>query len=209
VKNIDEKEGILKSLKDISVNTRKKCINVLNNFTIKTKILCFLPSNDKSDINIEVGNEILNLLINISENLFCHDNGDECIRFQSKLEECGCFNTLHFLLNVYEDISLRLRISIILGNFYKYVIIPDKGKIIINVLIDYLKEQSTKQSSEDEDNKLMISVLKAFLSISLIDENDKTLFDIGIIPLLLPLVNSSDTNVWQRTVLLLSNICCI
>jgi hypothetical protein len=37
---------------------------------MNSKILCFLPSNDKSDINIEVGNEILNLLIKVAENLF-------------------------------------------------------------------------------------------------------------------------------------------
>jgi hypothetical protein len=38
------------------------------------------------------------------------------------------------------------------------------------------------------------------------DENRKILLDGGIIPLLLPLVNSSDTNVRQRTVTLISNI---
>jgi hypothetical protein len=47
---------------------------------MNTKILCFLPLNDKSDINIEVGNEILNLLIKVAENLFYgSSNKKECI----------------------------------------------------------------------------------------------------------------------------------
>jgi hypothetical protein len=54
-------------------------------------------------------------------------------------------------------------------------------------------------------NELMISLLNAFVNISRGD--NKELFYGGIIPLLLPLVNSSDTDVWKKTVLLLSNIC--
>jgi hypothetical protein len=109
--------------------------------------LCFLPSNDKSDINIEVGNEILNLLVKVSEKLFTSGNKKKYIQFRSKLKECDCFNTLLFLLNIYENISLKVRISIILGNFYKYIVIPNEGKIIINILINYLKKQSTKKLS--------------------------------------------------------------
>jgi hypothetical protein len=70
VKDVDEKEAILKNLKNIAVNTKEQCIAILNNFTMDAKILCFLPQNDKNDMDIEVGNEILNLLINFSENLF-------------------------------------------------------------------------------------------------------------------------------------------
>jgi hypothetical protein len=81
---------------------------------MNTKILCFLPWNDKSDINIEVGNEILNLLINFSEKLFDEGDEEESIQFRSKLEECDCFNTLLFLLNIYENISFKVRILIIL-----------------------------------------------------------------------------------------------
>jgi hypothetical protein len=131
-KDVDEKEAILKSLKNIAVSTKEQYIGILNSFTMNTKILCFLPSNDKSDINIEVGNEILNLLIKISEKLFCYGDEEECIQFRSKLEECDCFNTLLFLLKTYENTSFKVRTSIILGNFYKYTVIPNKGKIIIN-----------------------------------------------------------------------------
>jgi hypothetical protein len=60
------------------------------------------------------------------------------------------------LLNIYENILFKVRISIILGNFYKYIVIPNEGKIIINILINYLKERSTKKSNEDENNELMI-----------------------------------------------------
>jgi hypothetical protein len=91
VKDVNEKEVILKTLKNIVVNTQEQCIDTLNSFT---KILCFLPLNDKSDINVEVGNEILNLLIDFSKNLFSYGyNKEKCIQFQSKLEECDCFNT--------------------------------------------------------------------------------------------------------------------
>jgi hypothetical protein len=169
--------------------------------------LCFLPEDDKNDMNTEVASEILDLLIKISENLFTYsDDKEECIQFRSKLEEYNSFNTLLLLLNIYDNILFKLRISIVLGNFYKYIVIPDEGKIIISILINYLKVQSTKKLNENENNKLMINVLNAFVNISLCD-NEKVLLDGGIIPLLLPLVNSSDTNVWKKTVFLLSNIC--
>jgi hypothetical protein len=207
VNDVSEKKAILKILKNIAVSTKEQCIAILNSFTINSKILCFLPSNDKSNINIEIGNEILNLLINFAENLF--DNGDEeeFIQFQLKLQECDCFNTFLFLLNIYENVSFKVRIAIILGNFYKYIAIPNEGKIIIEILINYLKDQSTKKLNKDENNKLMISVLKAFVNITLGDDNEKVLLDGGIIPLLPPLLNSSDTNVWKKAVVLLSNIC--
>jgi hypothetical protein len=197
VKDVDEKEAILKSLKNIAVNTKEECIGILNNFTINTKILCFLPLNDKSDINIEVGNKIINKLIKVSRKLFTHGDKEECIQFRSKLEEYDCFNTLLFLLNIYGNMSFKVGISIILGNFYKYIILPKEGKIIINILINYLKEQSTEKSNEDKDNKLVGNILGSLVSISSLegDENRKILFDGGIIPLLFPLVDSSDMNV--------------
>jgi isocitrate dehydrogenase kinase/phosphatase len=202
---------ILKSLRNIPVNTKEDCIALLNDFSIHKKILCFLPSNDKSDINIEIGNEILNLLVKVSEALFYNNiNEEECIQFRSKLEECDCFNTLLFLLNTYENISFKVRIFIILSNFYEYIDFLNEGKIIPDILIDYLKEQSTKKSNENKNNELMISVLNALINITVGSYgNTKVLFDSGIIPLLLPLVISSDTNVWKKTVLLLSNICLI
>jgi hypothetical protein len=153
VKDVDEKERILKGLKNIAVDTKEQCIDILNSFTMNNNILCFMPSNDKSDINIEVGNKILNILIKVAERLFYYDNRKECIQFQSKLEECECFNTLLFLLNIYENISFKIQISIILGNFYKYIVIPKEGKIIINILINYLKEQSTQKSNGDKNNE--------------------------------------------------------
>jgi hypothetical protein len=154
VKNVDEKEAILKNLKNIAVDRKEQCIALLNNFTMNTKILCFLPQNDKNDMDIEVGNEILNLLINFSENLFDEGNKEEFIQFQSKLEECNCVNTLLSLLNIYENLSFKLQISIILGNLYKYIVIPNEGKII-ETLINYLKEQSTKKSNEDKNDNLV------------------------------------------------------
>jgi hypothetical protein len=208
VNDVDEKEAILKHLKNIAVSTKEQCIDILNNFSINTKILCFLPKDSRTDLNLEVGKEILILLIIFGENLFYGSSEEECIQFQSMLKECGCFNILLSLLNSYEDISLRLQISIILGNLYSYIVIPDEGKIIVDILINYLKEQSIRKSSEDENNKLMVSVLEALIKISTGD-NEKILLDSGIIPSLLPLINSSDTNVWRKTILLLSNICFI
>jgi hypothetical protein len=127
-------------------------------------------------------------------------------QFQSKLKECDCFNTLLLLLSIYENISFKLQISIILGNFYSCIVIPNEGKVFVNILINYLKEQSKNKLNKDENNELMISVLKAFVNISRGD-NNKLLINDGMVPLLLPLINSSNTIVWQRTVTLLSNIC--
>jgi hypothetical protein len=182
------------------VDTKEKCIAFLNDFSISTNILCFLPKDDRNDMNTEVASEVLNLLIGFSNSLFHHNTKDQQIQLRSKLEECDCFNILLLLLNVYENIIFKLRISIILGNFYKYVVIPDEGKIIVNILINYLKEQSTEELNEDKNNKLMVSVLNALINIAVgIDKNKKILLNSGIIPLLLPLVNSSHTNICKKT----------
>jgi hypothetical protein len=185
---------------------KQQYINFINNFPV-SRILCFLPKDDKTDTNIEIGNEILNLLVTFSEILFCDDNKGEYFQFRSKLEKCHCFKTLLFLLNIYENISFKVRISIILGNSYKYINIPNEGKIIINVLINYLKEQFRKKSSEDKNDKLIKNTLKTLINITKgNDKNRKILLDSGIIQLLLLLDNSSDTNVFQSTIVLLSDI---
>jgi hypothetical protein len=202
----DEKEVILKSLRKITIDTNEQCIALLNNFSLNTRIMCFLPSKDKNEMNIDVANEILNLLIKVSEKLFTGDE-EECTQFRSKLEECDYFNTFLFLLNIDENISLKVRISVILGFSYTHIVIPNEGKIIIIYLLNYLKEQSIKKLDEGEDNEFIIFILETLFSISLTNENKKFLLDGGIIPLLLPLVNSSDINILQNTVLLLSNIC--
>jgi hypothetical protein len=95
-----------------------------------------------------------------------------------------------------------------LGNFYTYTVIPNERKIIVDILINYLKEQTTTKSNKDEDNKFLISALNALINISMGD-NEKFLLDGGAIPLLLSLVDSSDTNVWKNAVHILSNICYI
>jgi hypothetical protein len=200
------KKTILTNLKSIALNTKKQCIDLLNDLSINTKILCFLPKDDKNDMNIEVANEILNLMINFSEKLFCDNNKEECIQFQSKLEECDCYNTLLLLLNSYENILFKVQISIILGNFYKYLDIPNEKKIIINILINYLKERSTKKTNKDENNKLIMNVLSVFINISK-GNNKILLVNNEIIPLLFPLVNSPNTILWKKAILLLSNIC--
>jgi hypothetical protein len=97
MKNVDEKEGILSSLKKIAVNTKEQCIAALNDFSINTRILCFLPEDDKNDMNIEVANEILNLLINFAEKLFTHGDEDECNVFRSKLLKNAVASILFFL----------------------------------------------------------------------------------------------------------------
>jgi hypothetical protein len=67
---MNKKEAILKNLKNIAMDTKKQCIALLNDFSVSTRILCFLPKDDKTDINIKVANEILNLLIKVAEKLF-------------------------------------------------------------------------------------------------------------------------------------------
>jgi hypothetical protein len=208
--DVYEKESILKSLRNTAVNTKKECIAILNNFTMNSKILCFLPAHDKNDMNDEVINEILNLLNNFTENLFNKSSKEECIQFRSKLEECNYFNTLFLLLNIYKNMSFKVRISILLGNFCKYIVITNKEKIIIDILIDYLKTQSIKKSNKDENNKLIMNVLDTLVCVTVeVDKNRKILLDSGIIQLLLPFVNSSDTNVWGETLVLLNNICLV
>jgi hypothetical protein len=96
VKDVDEKEAILKSLKDIAVNTKEQCIAVLNSFVMNTRILSFLPEDDKNDMNIEVANEILNLLIKVGENLFDKYDKEGSSQFQSKLKKNVIASILFF-----------------------------------------------------------------------------------------------------------------
>jgi hypothetical protein len=209
VKDVDEKEAILKSLRDIAVDTKEQCVALIDDLSIGSKILCFLPGDDRSNMNIEVVKKILNVLVNFTEKLFNQCGKEERIQFKIKLEGCHFFGTLFSLLNIYEDISLRLLISIILANMCKYVFVTEEQPIIIDILINYLKKQSTKKPNEDKNK---ISVLNALVNITEGGskyKNKKVVLDGGTIPLLLPLVDSSDTIVWQRTVTLLSNICTI
>jgi hypothetical protein len=187
------------------VNTKEQCIEILNTFTLKKNILCFLPKDDKNDMNIEVGNEILDLLVTFSENLFNDEDEAKYVNFRSKFKEFDCSNILHFLLDIYENISFKVRISIILGNFYKYIVVSNKGEVVINILINYLEEQTTKKPNEDKNDRLMGSVLNALVNISVGGyQNRKILLDGGITPLLFPVVNSSDTNVSKKAILLLN-----
>jgi hypothetical protein len=45
----------------------------------------------------------------------------------------------------------------------------------------------------------LISVSYEFVNISVEVDNEKVFFDGGIIPLLFPLIDSSDINVWQHS----------
>jgi hypothetical protein len=125
---VDEKEVILKNLRNIFIHLKRECVTLLNDFSISTKILCFLPKHDKNDMNIAVANEILSLLIEFSKNLFCGDDKNKCNQFRSKLGECDCFNTLLFLLNIYENISLKVQISFILEIFINLLLFLRKEK---------------------------------------------------------------------------------
>jgi hypothetical protein len=84
LKDAGEKEATINSLRNIAVDMREQCVDLINSSTIGTKILPLLPSNDKTDVNIEVAEEILNLLIAFEENLFnSSSNEKEILQFQS------------------------------------------------------------------------------------------------------------------------------
>jgi hypothetical protein len=56
--------------------------------------------------------------------------------------------------------------------------------MIINVLINYLKEQTTKKPNEDKNDKLVGNALGTLVNIAFgVDENKKVLLDDGIVPL--------------------------
>jgi hypothetical protein len=104
VKDVGEKGRIRKDLRSVAMNTKRECLALLSDLSLTTKILYFLPLDDKNDMNIEIANEILNLLIDFSELLFRRDCSKEKIHvYQSKLKECDCFDILLLLLNIYKD----------------------------------------------------------------------------------------------------------
>jgi hypothetical protein len=43
VKDTDEKESILKRIKDIAAKTKEQCIAILNDLSFNARILYFLP----------------------------------------------------------------------------------------------------------------------------------------------------------------------
>jgi hypothetical protein len=101
-------------------------------------------------------------------------------------------------------------ISIILGLFYAYIEIPEEERIIVYTLINCIKKTSTNKLTKKEDIDHFVNILGALINISVnYEKNRKIIIDNGIIPLLLPLINSSETLVFENSVILLSNLCAI
>jgi hypothetical protein len=171
---------------------------------MKYKLLNLLPINDKSELNFEVANEVISLLSNTVYTLFTHGadaNKQEELRFESQFLECDGYNTLLFLLSVYENSSLRVGIAAVLGNFYAYAVIPENGRIIVDIMGNFLKEHSLKRINKDDDNELMVNVLGSLIRISFNDENNNILLNSGIVSTLFYFVNYEDVFV------ILCNIC--
>jgi hypothetical protein len=205
----EQKESILQNLKSIPINSKQECVSILNESIMKDKILLALPVDDKNDLSVEVANAIMNLLIKVSLELFYNDNSkEEKLRFKSKFSEYDGYNILFFLLNIYENTELKLLTAVILGKFSCYDVIVEEGKIIIDILVNYLKDYVGRLNKNTED-KNIFSVIGGLIGISLNDKNKKLFIDMGIVSLLLPVIETSDINALRNAVCLLSNICCI
>jgi hypothetical protein len=211
VTSAKQKTKILTTLEEISTRTKEECICALEESTMRYKILNVLPLNDKNKFNFEVGIEVINLLVAIVSKLFDVDsNKEEQLNFELQFSECDGYDTLLFLLSVYKDTLLRLKIACVLGKFYSHVVIPEEGKIIINILINYLKEKNSSECAfrSYNENLVLLDILKSLICISLNNENIKILLDAGIISLLFHFFNTSKLKKSLiNFITLLSNIC--
>jgi hypothetical protein len=204
----------LQKLQTIPINSKEECISALNESIIKDKILSSLPLDDKNDLSVEVGTTIIKLLIELSKKLFNINNSkEEKDQFKSKFFEHDGYNVLLFLLNIYENTELKLLTAVILARFSYYYAIAEEEKIIIRILINYLKDYvggggglNRNENTEDEN---MSDVLGGLIIVSLDDKNKESLVDMGIIPVLISIIKTetSGIGVLKDKFCLLSNIC--
>jgi hypothetical protein len=130
----------------------------------------------------------------------------EKLQFKSRFREYDGYNILLFLLNIYENTELKTLIAIILREFYCYDAIPEERKIIIDVLVDYLKDYVGRLNKSIEDKNIFI-VIRGLIGVWLNNKNRKSLVDMGVVSLLLPVIEASDIKVLKNVICLLSNVC--
>jgi hypothetical protein len=135
-------------------------------FTLKDKIFSALPVNDSSEYNRGVVGVILDILKDVAIELMSTSSSkEEVTNFQSQFSNGDGYNTLLFLLSVYEDKRIKERISIVLGVFYFNMVVPEEGRIVIDILINVLREYSTKELEKSIVDHL-VEVLGALMNIT-------------------------------------------
>jgi hypothetical protein len=209
IRNVEEKNTILSSLKNIPYNTKQEQISILNGNTLKLKILATFPINDSNLLNKEIINIILDILQNVAKNLMSvGSTEDERTQFKSQFSDADGYNTLVYLLSVYEDKKYKERISIILGRFYYDIEIPKEKIIIIDILINSLKEYIENKENNSDENHIS-NILGAMINSTLNQKNKQIFYDKGIIDILLVLISNSKGVIFRNSVALLINICLI
>jgi hypothetical protein len=180
-----EQNEILSLLGSIPYHTREECVSVLKEYTLKYKIFSVLPINDSSEFNKGVITVILNILYSVCVKLMnASGSREEITNFQSQFSNADGYNTLLYILSVYENNKIRERICITLGRFYERVAIPEEGKIVIDILISVLREYTTIRLEKSFVDHL-VSALGALLKITVNDDNAQTAYDKGILKLLM------------------------
>jgi hypothetical protein len=208
VRSEEEKEIILLDIKKIKRNTGDEKIAVLDERILKNKIFCFLPMNDATGMNSEVAKAVLEVLCDVACDLFSIDyTKEEKKQFGLRFDECDGYNILLFFVNIYKRKELKELISIILGRFYHSIEIPSEGMIIIDILINCLKENKKNNFKETSINKYIKKVLLGLINISHNEKNKKLLLDKGITFFLFDFINTSKKNVYENAIILLSNVC--
>jgi hypothetical protein len=96
----------------------------------------------------------------------------------------------------------------ILGNFYSNIEIPEEEGIIIYTLVNFIKNNSTIKLTKKDDINHLENILGVLINISRDNMKNKNIIIYNeIIPFLLALINSSETLIWKRSILLLSYLC--
>jgi hypothetical protein len=176
---------------------------------MKNKIFSTLPVNDSSEYNKEILHMILDILQDVAiELMSSFSSKEERTNFQSQFSNADGYNTLLYVLSVYEDKINKERICIVLGLFYDCIMVPEEGKIVINILINVLREYSTKKLEMSFVYHL-VDVLGALLNITVNVNNKQTVYDKGILNTLLPLIETSKGSVLGKAVNVLGNIAAI
>jgi hypothetical protein len=161
----------------------------LSKSILKNQIFAVLPVNDPNNINEEIVKTALDVLVKISLKLFSlfttDEEDDEC---QKRFKDADGYNLLLFLLKSYSNIYLKEQIAIILGRFHDKITIPSKEKIIIDILLNGFKNNTSTQSSLKSSTEHITNIINALISISRSDENSMILYNDGIIPLSIPYI---------------------
>jgi hypothetical protein len=125
-----KKNAILSSLKSITYETKEKCMSVLDECTLKYKVFSALPVNDSSEFNKEIIGAILDILEGVLKKLITvSSTKKEDTAAVSNFSNADGYNTILYILSVYEDKTIRQRISRYSDGYFEGIFNKEVGDV--------------------------------------------------------------------------------